>query len=84
MCIYIITYHYITIFPLQSGNFSLGPLEVAEVWRVAFRQVVRIGESAKVGKCHGKCHGSTIFWRFSGDFLRFLERLILYRQGNPL
>ena len=71
---------------------------MAEVWRVAFRQVVRIGESAKVGKCQnamerfGKTKGvSTCFNHFSGDFLDFflrfleifLERLILYRQGQP-
>ena len=76
---YIITHPYIIIIPLQKRGFSL-----AEVWRVAFRQVVRIGESAKVGlempwKCHGHAIGKTkgvqpfsIFWKvepFSGDFL---------------
>ena len=50
---------------------------MAEVWRVAFRQVVRIGESAKVGKCQnamerfGKTKGVQLVQPFSGDFLEF-------------
>lgn len=86
--------------PCLQRHFSLGPdwevapTVVAEVWRVAFRQVVRIGESAKVGrevpwKCQrfGKTQGVQLVQPVSGDFLeifwRFLERLIWKSPGQP-
>ena len=73
--------------PCLQRHFSLGPdwevapTVVAEVWRVAFRQVVRIGESAKVGrevpwKCQrfGKTQGVQLVQPVSGDFLEIFWR----------
>ena len=64
----------------MGPDWEVAPTVVAEVWRVAFRQVVRIGESAKVGrevpwKCQrfGKTQGVQLVQPVSGDFLEIFR-----------